>query len=453
MIKLKIRTKMMLWYSLFSIVILTILLPVVYSTVSNSLYKSLGSELRVAVSQMISSLEVVDGKLALKAELEIEGGVSVCMTDAGKNILFTTRNGGWMPEARIADDQATVSHDGTQWLIIRQDYGTDGAELTLFAGSSTSTVAESLGNLRLLLLTLVPLYLCISALGAYFIAGHTLKPIAAITETACSIGGGDLSRRIDGIESKDEVGELSLAFNAMLDKVEDSFRRERQFSSAASHELRTPVAVISACVEDTLSEEQNQENLENLTTIQRESTRMNHIISQLLMLTRGYEGRYPINRELIFLDDMVDSVMEELCDLAANSNIVLKNDIASDMQIYAHQSLMTQLFVNILGNGIKYGKDGSTVNVTAVNSGGGTVIIISDDGIGISTEDLPHIFERFYRADKARDRTGSGLGLSIVKWIVDIHNGDISASSIEGEGTTFRISLPDKPQNNDTVLL
>lgn len=445
--KLKIRTKMMLWYSLFSIVILAILLPVVYSTVSNSLYKSLGSELRMAISQMISSLEVDDGKLTIKADLDIEGGVSVCMTDAVKNILFTTRNGGWMPEAQITDEQALVSHDGVQWLIIRQDYDTDGAKLTLFAGSSTSTVAESLSNLRLLLFALVPIYLCISALGAYIIAGRTLKPIAAITEAACSIGGGDLSRRIDSIESKDEVGELSLAFNAMLDKVEDSFNRERQFSSAASHELRTPVAVISACVEDSLNGEQNEENLENLTTIQKESARMNHIISQLLTLTRGYEGRYPINKELFLLDDMVDSVMDELCDLAADSNIMLKNDIAHDIQIYADQSLLTQLFVNVIGNGIKYGKTGGTVNVTTANSSSVTEIIISDDGIGISAEDLPQIFERFYRADKARDRTGSGLGLSIVKWIVDIHNGNISASSIEGEGTTFRILLHNKPQN------
>lgn len=443
--KLKIRTKMMLWYSLFSIVILAVLLPVVYSTVSNSLYQSLESELRMAVSQMISSLEVDDGRLAIRSDLDIEGGVSVCMTDAGRNILFATRNSNWMPEALNASERATVIHDGARWLIIRQNYDTDGAELTLFAGSSTSTVADSLGNLRLLLLALVPLYLCFSALGAYFIAEHTLKPIAAITETACSIGGGDLSRRIDGIMSKDEVGELSLAFNAMLDKVEDSFRRERQFSSAASHELRTPVAVISACAEDALNGEQNQENLENLTTIQRESARMNHIISQLLMLTRGYEGRYPINRELISLDDMVDSVMEELCDLAADSSITLKNDIAPDMQIHADQSLMTQLFVNVIGNGMKYGKPGGTVNVTATKSGSSTEIIVSDDGIGISMEDLPHIFERFYRADKARDRTGSGLGLSIVKWIVDIHSGDISVSSIEGEGTVFRISLPNKP--------
>lgn len=440
--KLKVRTKMMLWYSVFSILILAILLPVVYSTVSNSLYQSLESELQVAVSQMISSLEVDDGALSVNTELDIEGGTAVCMTDARKKILFSTRKGDWLADALNVGDTTMAMHNDAQWLIVKQDYHTDGVELTLFAGSSTASVEKSLGDLQLLLLALVPLYLCISALGAYFIASHTLKPIAAITETACSIGDGDLSRRINGIESNDEVGELALAFNTMLDRMEDSFRRERQFSSAASHELRTPVAIISACAEDALNGEQSPENLENLATIQKESVRMNHIISQLLTLTRGYEGRYHINKELILLDDMVDSVMEELFDFAADSSITLKNDIAADIHIYSDQSLMTQLFVNVIVNGIKYGKEDGIVNVAATSSGRITEITVSDDGIGISAEDLPHIFERFYRADKARDRTGTGLGLSIVKWIVDIHNGSISVSSIEGEGTVFHILLP-----------
>lgn len=446
--RLKIRIKIMLWYSAFSVVLLAILLPVLYSTISNSLYQSLRSELQISISKMISSLEVDDGKLAVNVDLDIEGGISVCMTDAGNNIIFTTRNGDWLPGALIADNKTMVTHNEVQWLIIKQDYHTDGVELTLFAGSSTASVAHSLGNLRLLLFALVPLYLCVSALGSYFIARRTLKPISAITETACSIGEGDLSQRIEGISSKDEVGELALAFNTMLDKMEASFRRERQFSSDASHELRTPVAVISACVEDALNGKQNPETLENLTTIQKESTRMNRIISQLLTLTRGYEGRHYIEKERITLRDMVDSVMDELSDFAAGSSITLKNDISSDIQIYADQSLMTQLFVNVIGNGIKYGKVGGIVNVAVTSCKTVTEIIVSDDGIGICKEDLTHIFERFYRADKARDRTGTGLGLSIVKWIVDIHNGSISVSSIEGEKTIFKILLPNKPNKS-----
>ncbi|MDD3228967.1 MAG: HAMP domain-containing sensor histidine kinase [Oscillospiraceae bacterium] len=442
--KLKIRTKMVLWYSMFSTLILAILLPVVYSTVSNSLYQSLASELQMAVSQMISSLEVNDGTTTVNTDLDIEGGIAVCMTDARKNIVFSTPRAEWLVGALKTDDEKMATHNDTQWMIIKHNYHTDGVEFTLFAGSSTASVTKSLGDLMLLLFALVPLYLCISAMGAYYIASHTLKPIAAITETACSIREDDLSRRIDRIESNDEVGELALAFNSMLDTIETSFRRERQFSSDASHELRTPVAVISACVEDALNGRQNSETIENLTTIQKEIIRMNRIISQLLTLTRGYEGRYYIEKEWITLRDMVDSVMDELSDFAAESNIALKNDISPDIQICADQSLMTQLFVNVIGNGIKYGKAGGMVNVAAKNSNNVTEVTFSDDGIGICEEDLPYIFERFYRADKARDRTGTGLGLSIVKWIVDIHHGSIFVSSKEGEGTIFNILFSNK---------
>ncbi|WP_019910935.1 sensor histidine kinase [Paenibacillus sp. HW567] len=439
--RMKIRTKMMLWYSLFSILILAMLLPLVYSTVSNSLYQGLKSDLGLVISQMISVLEVDDGELTINTTMEMEGDASVCITDEANNIIYAKRNGDWMGKESVTGSQMVVTHNGIRWLIVKKHYFSNGIELTLYAGSSTSTLSASLGNLRLLLLALVPLYLCISALGAFFIAGHTLKPIAAITETARSIRAGDFSRRSNVIESKDEVGELSWAFNSMLDQVENSIQRERQFSSAASHELRTPIAVIIACVEDALNGEQTSGNLENLTAIQRETGRMNHIVSQLLILTRGYEGRYSVNREGIPLNDMVNSVMEELYNLAARSGVTLTNDIEKNITIYADQSLMTHFFVNVIENGIKYGKNGGAVNVAAKNSGGMTEIIISDDGIGINAEDLPHIFERFYRADKARDRTGVGLGLSIVKWIADTHDSEITVSSVEGKGTEFRILI------------
>lgn len=149
------------------------------------------------------------------------------------------------------------------------------------------------------------------------------------------------------------MGELAAAFNAMLDKVEASFCRERQFSSDASHELRMPVAIISACTEDALNGDQSPETTENLMTIQREGTRMNHIISQLLMLTRGYEAVTMSKRSGSHSGIYFDSIIDELSDMATEANIRLENDVAGDTRIYADQSLITQLFVNIIGNGIQ----------------------------------------------------------------------------------------------------
>lgn len=228
----------------------------------------------------------------------------------------------------------------------------------------------------------------------------------------------------------------------MISQVEDSFQRERQFSSDASHELRTPVAVILACAEDSLQERQSPETSQNLRSIQREGERINQIIAQLLTLTRGYEGRYRLELETFSLQEMMESLLEELADLAEQNQIQLSSTVGAEVELEADQWLITQLLVNLLNNAIKYGRPGGSVTVSAEGNDWKTVIRIADDGIGISSQDLPHIFERFYRADRARNRTGSGLGLSIVQWIVQVHHGSIAAESELGKGTTFSVTLP-----------
>ena len=253
----------------------------------------------------------------------------------------------------------------------------------------------------------------------------TMKPIRQITQAAQVIGSGELSRRITGVETEDEVGELSETFNEMLDRLEDSFRRERQFTSDASHELRTPLAVVSACAEDALGSNAS-DSRESLMTIREEAERMTKIIPQLLMLSRGYEGRIHLEPEQIALREMLGSVCDELKDSASEKQIRLHNGAADGMLILADQSLMTKLLVNLIGNAIKYGRRGGNVWLDAEARDDGTHITVADDGIGISDEDLPQIFERFYRADSARDRSGFGLGLSIAEWIVELHRGKIN---------------------------
>lgn len=227
----------------------------------------------------------------------------------------------------------------------------------------------------------------------------------------------------------------------MLDRLEDSFQRERQFTSDASHELRTPLAVISACAEDALGRKAT-DCCESLMTIREEAERMTKIISQLLMLSRGYEGRLHLDPEQIALRDMLDSVCDELKDSASEKQIRMHNGVTGGAFITADQSLITQLMINLIGNAIKYGRRGGNVWLDAAVRDDGTHITVADDGIGVSDEDLPRIFERFYRADSARDRSGFGLGLSIAKWIVEMHRGAINVQSSLGHGTTFEVVLP-----------
>ena len=441
--KLKIRTKIMLLFTMLSAILLGALVPTVYSSVAASLRQTLQARLQMAVSQVISSVELQNGKLHMDLEeLDVKGSVHMCIVDKDGVLLYDSGNAGWLSGAGLENGEDYIAHDGRQWAVQTQRYEIGDVEMTVMAASSTEYVDNSLRNLVLLLLVLAPVYLAISAFGSFLLAKRAMNPIRQITQAAQVIGNGELSRRITGVETKDEVGELSETINEMLDKLEASFQRERQFTSDASHELRTPLAVISACAEDALGSNA-PDSRESLMTISEEAERMTKIISQLLMLSRGYEGRLHLDPEQIALRDMLDSVCDELKDSATEKQIRLHNGISNEVFITADQSLMTQLMVNIIGNAIKYGRNGGNVWLGAVMLDDGIHITVADDGIGISNEDLPRIFERFYRTDSARDRSGFGLGLSIAKWIVELHRGAINVKSRLGHGTTFEIVIPD----------
>lgn len=316
-----------------------------------------------------------------------------------------------------------------------------GEKVRIRVSRSNNTVERSLDQLQLVMLLAVPAFLGLAVFGSYFLAKLALRPIDRITETAISLGAGNLFRRITGIDSRDEVGRLAGAFNGMLARLEESFQREKQFTSDASHELRTPVSVIMAYAENLTAHAPDSETAEQADAILLESRRMHSIIAQLLALTRGYEGKYQLSLEEINLKEMVSDVLAELTEKAAASGVALIEQVPPRIQLSADQSLMTQLLLNLVENGIKYGKLGGTVAVSALEQDGHILLTIQDDGIGIGEADLPHIFDRFYRADQARDRSGSGLGLSIVKWIVELHGWSIQTASQAGIGTRFTIQI------------
>lgn len=438
-----IRTKLMLIYFTFSAVLLATLLPTVYSTVKYSLYQSLASTLQIQLTQMMTGAQIENSSQATLGTEKIGRGIEVAIFYGDGDLMYSSTKESWIACAFDVPNRELLQVGDDTWMVVRQEYEfAEGDEQIVVACGKLGLIQSSINNLRLLLVALTPLYLFLSAFFARLIAGRALRPIARITETACSIRDGDLSRRIADIKTRDEVGELADAFNSMISQVEDSFQRERQFSSDASHELRTPVAVILACAEDSLQERQSPETSQNLRSIQREGERINQIIAQLLTLTRGYEGRYRLELETFSLQEMMESLLEELADLAEQNQIQLSSTVGAEVELEADQWLITQLLVNLLNNAIKYGRPGGSVTVSAEGNDWKTVIRIADDGIGISSQDLPHIFERFYRADRARNRTGSGLGLSIVQWIVQVHHGSIAAESELGKGTTFSVTLP-----------
>lgn len=440
--KVSIRIQIMLWYTLLTAFLLAISLPVLYGTMAGSLRRDQEAYLRSAAGQLASHIEWEDGDLKLLNDLDLPAGTQYLLTTESGGRIASNENA-WADAPSFQPDEVYLASTGRgDQLYLDQELELEGGEkIRIRVCRSNATVERSLDQLQLVMLLAVPAFLALAVFGSYFLAKLALRPIDHITETAVSLGAGNLSRRITGIESRDEVGRLAGAFNGMLARLEGSFQREKQFTSDASHELRTPVSVIMAYAENLAAHAPDQETKAQAAAILTESRRMHSIIAQLLALTRGYEGKYRLERENIFLRDMVSDVLAELTEEAEANEIDLVEQVPADMILSADQSLMTQLLLNLVENGIKYGKTGGMVAVSALEQDGHILLTIQDDGIGIGEKDLPRIFDRFYRADQARDRSGSGLGLSIVKWIVELHGWEIQVESERGKGTRFTIQI------------
>lgn len=284
----------------------------------------------------------------------------------------------------------------------------------------------------------------ISGVVTWFTLGVTLAPIKTIVETAEHINrADDLSRRIphQGLNN-DEIGSLVNTFNQTLERLEGLFTSQQRFLADVSHELRTPLTVIKGNVD--LIRRMKQFDDESLISIDQEAGRLTRLVGGLLMLAQAESGKLPLIFRPVELDILITEVFQEMRVIAGNKVHVHLNEI-DQMQVNGDRDRLKQVLINLVGNAIQYTPLGGDVYLSVAKVAHQARIICRDTGPGIPSEDMPHIFERFYRAEKSRTRgraTGFGLGLSITKWIVEHHGGRIEVESKDGQGTTFAIWIP-----------
>lgn len=306
---------------------------------------------------------------------------------------------------------------------------------------------QTLRTVIYITLIVLPLLLLVAILAGRRITNRAFEPVAEITAAANTISTGrDLSKRLPQGEAKDELYDLSETLNDMMERLENAFLAEKEFSSDVSHELKTPISVILAECEYTLQENRSTaEYKESLETIQKQCKRTMSLIQQLLQISRTINRADAIEPEHFDLSILCESIVSELSLMAEEEGVALQCDIAPEISIYADETLLMRMIINLITNSIKYRKDGtdSYVKLT-LRRGDRIVITVEDNGIGIKKEDLPNIFNRFYKVDKARTaEDGSfGLGLSMVKWIAETHGGSVSAESDFGRGSKFTVVLP-----------
>ena len=284
----------------------------------------------------------------------------------------------------------------------------------------------------------------IAGVAASFTLDRALEPLKSILETAEHINrADDLSRRIPHQgQEQDEVGSLVRTFNQTLERLEVLFTSQQRFLADVSHELRTPLTVIKGNVD--LMRRMKRFDEESLTSIDQEAGRLTRLVGGLLLLAQAESGKLPLSLRPVELDLLITEVFQEMRVIAGGKVRVHLNEI-DQLVVNGDRDRLKQVLINLVANAIQYTPQNGDVFLSLAKVGGQARIICRDTGPGIPAEDLPHIFERFYRAEKSRTRsrsTGFGLGLSITKWIVEHHGGRIEVNSKENQGTTFAIWLP-----------
>jgi two-component system, OmpR family, sensor kinase len=295
----------------------------------------------------------------------------------------------------------------------------------------------------------IPVFILLASGGGYFLARRSLSPVVAMSTQAGHMSAANLQERLPIRNERDELGHLARAFNDLLDRRDQALERQRRFIADASHELRTPVAILCGEAEVALSQtvRSSDEYRESLQVLSAESRRIKSIVEDLFTLARADAGQYPLTLSVFYLDELAADCVRTVRTLAQAKGISLQCDGPTEMPIRGDEALIRRLLLNVLDNAIKFTSQGGAVTVVGRPSPTGHTLSISDSGPGIPDDVRARIFERFFRADKARSRAdgenaGAGLGLSIGRWIAESHNGRLELTRSEPGTTTFTIWLP-----------
>lgn len=315
-------------------------------------------------------------------------------------------------------------------------------------GQSLSPLQKARRQLLVLLAIAGPGALLLGSYGGLLLANQVLNPVARLTHAAEEIEASDLSKRVPVPPQKDELSRLAGTFNRMIARLQGAFERQRQFTADASHEMRTPLAVMRGDIEIALRRERTPEEYRSvLTSNLEEIIRLSRLVEDLLMLARADADQTALRFEPVNIDELCAQVAEYLHPLAAEKRLHWSYECSTNasLTIKGDAQRLKQMLLNLLDNAIKYTPQDGEIKLSLARENNEAVLRVADTGRGIPAEDLPYIFERFFRHSRStsdKSAQGFGLGLSIVKWIVTSHGGTISAASQAGAGTTFTVRLP-----------
>jgi heavy metal sensor kinase len=347
-----------------------------------------------------------------------------------------------------------IASDGTPLLIVVVSRTSNGIRFVAEEGSAEAPLTETLHAWLVALILGLVLLSSGAVIGGFLLVHRALDPVDHITRTAERISLHNLSERLPVARTRDELERLSTALNHMIHRLEESFQHNQRFLADASHELRTPLTIIHAELESVINRHDITSEVRDLAgSALEEVERLRKIVEGLFALSRldageGLEQSTPFD-----LSELASTTADQMGLLAVDKSISIRCCSADKVVVQGDRARLKQVIVNLLDNAIKYTPVGGRIKVSVMRQNGKAVLEVVDNGIGISGEALPQLFERFYRVDKARSRElgGAGLGLSIVKSICTAHHGKVEAQSREGEGTRFIVELPAIGERRDPI--
>jgi heavy metal sensor kinase len=417
--------------------------------------QSIGDVLLVTINQ--SGQDYVENEITEHYSPEINGRFIRVTRADGKRIYISgspkdgTFDPALLPPPHLPVSQA-FSHevemsDGHELLLHGLPYRAGNGTQFLVEVAAPYNQIESV--LRGLLLTFalgLPLIVAIAIGGGYLLMRGALRPVDEIRQKAAQITSRNLSERLPVVHTGDELERLATDLNHMIERLEESFHQINRFSADASHELRTPLTVLQGELEAIAQKGQTlpEDVRDTIGSALEETQRLAKIVESLLTISRLEAGEARVQPVRLDIAELARTTADHMKLLAEEKHISMTCDGTDPVEVEADPSRLKQVVVNLLDNAIKYTPERGVVSVSVTQRNGNAVLEVSDSGLGISANDLPHVFERFYRADKARSRQmgGTGLGLSIVRSICLAHGGQVTVDSTEGRGSLFRVELP-----------
>lgn len=448
--KMTIRFRVTLWYTIAMTVLVIIMASILFFVSSQQAFMDASVRIRRAVQDNVDEIEMEDGVLEWDQDLDFfdDGTYLSIYQEDGRFIEGKLPKNFENSTAFLHGELQKIKEQNKEWFIYDELVEIEGYGSIWIRGvASHDEAASAINNMVRISFIILPILIILIAFIGYTITKRAFQPVKQIIDTAKHISeGSDLSRRIHIGSGKDEIILLANTFDEMLNRLQESFERERQFTMDVSHELRTPTSVIVSECEYAMENAETAEELKKSVGIILDHTsKMAKMISQLLTLAHTESPEKILHIEEINISEIAEIIAEEQKESAKAKNITISTDIQGDIYIRADETMIMRVFINLISNAVKYGKEDGNILVSLKWSEDMVTGAVKDDGIGILEKDLPKIWNRFFQVDRSRTskkEDGLGLGLSMVKWMIEAHRGTIEVESSIEEGTVFTFRIP-----------